>query len=64
MADNKPDNLKDKSDTEKGYHDKSVQERMNRPTPEQQRTGGRSGGEDLASETPIDKTANPTGGQR
>lgn len=61
MADNK-DNLKDKNQTEENYRDKSVQQQMNRPTPEQQRTGGRSGGEAVEGETPVDKNPNPTGG--
>lgn len=40
---------------QKGYHDKSVQQRMNRPTPQQQRSAGREGGEDLESQTPVDR---------
>lgn len=40
---------------DKDYHEKSVQERMNRPTPQQQRSGGREGGEDIEGQTPTDR---------
>lgn len=50
------DNKANQEETEqKDYHDKSVQARMNRPTPEQQRTGGRGGGEEIDGQTPVDK---------
>lgn len=50
------DPLPENKAQEKGYHDQSVQQRMNRPTPEQQRTAGRSGGEDIEGQTPVDKS--------
>lgn len=40
---------------DRDYHDKSVQERMNRPTPQQQRSAGREGGEDIEGQTPTDR---------
>ncbi len=64
MADN--DNVKTEKRTsdplpedpgkQKNYHEQSVQQRMNRPTPEQQRTAGRSGGENIEGQTPVDES--------
>jgi hypothetical protein len=40
---------------DRDYHEQSVQQRMNRPTPQQQRTAGRKGGEDIEGQTPVDR---------
>lgn len=58
VADQDPDSQNSETDRveDRSYSEKSVQERMARPTPEQQRTAGRGGGEDIEGQTPVDRT--------
>lgn len=57
MKDNTETQVADQDRVEdRNYSEKSVQERMARPTPEQQRTAGRGGGEDIEGQTPVDRS--------